>query len=132
MACALMFVYLLVLGWIYANPTTTSREGSGPVETIIRQKLTEQLKPIHLEVINESFKHGAPPGTEAHFRVKVVSPLFTDMPLLKRHQTVNEILKNELESSVHALTLYARSPQQWDEERGITPPPACQGDGIAA
>lgn len=25
----------------------------------------------------------------------------------------------------------ARSPEQWNEERGITSPPLCQGDGVA-
>lgn len=41
---------------------------TGPIELSIISKLTEQLTPIHLEVVNESFKHNVPEGAETHFK----------------------------------------------------------------
>lgn len=55
----------------------------GPVEMGIRRKLTDKLKPIHLEVINESYKHNVGPTAESHFKMVVVSEQFKDMPLIK-------------------------------------------------
>lgn len=56
---------------------------SGPIETAITQTLTENLQPIHLEVINESYMHNVPKGSESHFKVLVVSEKFNDLALLK-------------------------------------------------
>lgn len=51
-------------------------------ETIIN-KLKEQLKPIHLDVINESYMHNVPKNSETHFKVHVVSNKFDNLPLIK-------------------------------------------------
>jgi stress-induced morphogen len=56
-----------------------------PVEGKITRKLQEAFKPVHLEVINESYKHKVPAGSESHFKVVVVSEVFNDKPLLDRH-----------------------------------------------
>lgn len=56
-----------------------------PVEGKITNKLKEGLKPIHLEVINESYKHKVPPGSESHFKVVIVSEVFNDKSLIDRH-----------------------------------------------
>lgn len=37
----------------------------------ITAKLTEAFDPTHLEVVNESFKHSVPKGSESHFKVTV-------------------------------------------------------------
>jgi len=54
-----------------------------PVETSIRKKLTEALKPIHLDVINESYMHNVPKEAEMHFKVIVVSKEFEGLPLIQ-------------------------------------------------
>lgn len=41
----------------------------GVTEKIIFTKLTDKFKPNHLEVINESYKHNVPKGSETHFVV---------------------------------------------------------------
>ena len=56
---------------------------TNPVETSIRQKLTDELDPEHLEIINESYMHNVPKGSETHFKVTVVSNKFKDVPLIK-------------------------------------------------
>ncbi|VEN39223.1 unnamed protein product [Callosobruchus maculatus] len=101
---------------------------SNPVEQSIRKKLTEHLGVSHLEVINESYMHNVPKGSETHFKVVVVSDKFDNTPLLKRHRMVNEILKEELQSGVHALSIEAKTTSQWKEsDKIIDPSPKCRG-----
>lgn len=54
-----------------------------PIENAITQALTENLSPVHLEVINESYMHNVPKGAETHFKVLVVSSRFESLPLIK-------------------------------------------------
>lgn len=54
-----------------------------PIETAMRKALTEQLKPIFLDVSNESPMHNTPKQAESHFRVLVVSEKFNDLTLIK-------------------------------------------------
>ncbi|KAL7835964.1 hypothetical protein SRHO_G00283110 [Serrasalmus rhombeus] len=98
-----------------------------PVEMSIRTKLTQTLQPEHLEVLNESHMHAVPPGSESHFRVLVVSPRFEGLSLLQRHRLVNEALREELSSSVHALAIQAKTPQQWSSDPSLAKSPPCLG-----
>ncbi|KAG9283706.1 bolA-like protein 1 [Astyanax mexicanus] len=101
--------------------------GTRPVESAIRTKLTQALQPKHLEVLNESHMHAVPPGSESHFRVLVVSPRFDGLSLLQRHRLVNEALKEELSSCVHALAIQAKTPQQWSSDPKLAKSPPCLG-----
>nr|XP_055067873.1 bolA-like protein 1 [Misgurnus anguillicaudatus] len=101
--------------------------GSRPVETTIRTKLNQSLTPEHLEVLNESHMHAVPPGSESHFRVLVVSPKFEGLSLLQRHRLVNEALKEELSTCVHALAIQAKTPQQWSSNPSLAKSPPCLG-----
>lgn len=56
---------------------------SGPIEQAIKQTLTDNLEPVHIELINESYMHNVPKGSESHFKVLVVSQKFQDLPLIK-------------------------------------------------
>uniref|UniRef100_A0A8D0G859 BolA-like protein 1 n=1 Tax=Sphenodon punctatus TaxID=8508 RepID=A0A8D0G859_SPHPU len=95
-----------------------------PVESSIRSKLQQSLEPIHLEVINESHMHAVPRGSETHFRVAVASIRFEGMSLIQRHRLVNQILQEELAGPVHALSIQAKTLQQWQENPslGQSPP----------
>ncbi len=99
----------------------------GPVETTIRTKLAQALKPEHLEVMNESHMHAVPAGSESHFRVLVVSPQFEGLSLLQRHRLVNETLREELSTCVHALAIQAKTPQQWSSNPSLAKSPPCMG-----
>ena len=55
----------------------------GPIKLAITEALSKNLNPIHLEVINESYMHNVPKGSESHFKVLVVSDKFTDLALIK-------------------------------------------------
>ena len=98
------------------------------IEKQIKTKLSEVFKPDFLEVKNESYKHNVPPGSESHFRITVITQKFNSMTLIKRHQMINEVLKDELSGQVHALSIRAKTPEQWKSDgRLIQPTPLCNG-----
>jgi len=101
---------------------------AGSTEVRIREKLNLELQPVYLEVVNESYKHSVPKGSESHFKVVVVSDKFEGLPLIKQHKLVNSTLSEELSTSVHALAIKTATPQKWEEEGGITlETPNCLG-----
>lgn len=83
----------------------------GPIEKRIRDILSETLNPVRMEVINESHMHaghagGSPDGSgETHMRVRIVSPQFDGMARVKRHRTINALLRPVLDEGLHALAL---------------------------
>ncbi|CAH0703026.1 unnamed protein product [Spodoptera exigua] len=100
----------------------------GRIEYTIRNKLLTLLDAKHLDVINESYMHNVPKGAETHFKVVVVSDKFEGLPLIKRHRLINDILKDELQSGVHALSIVAKTPQQWDSsDKVVESSPTCKG-----
>lgn len=78
--------------------------------------LTEALRPVSLEVIDESHHHaghgGWRPEGETHFRVKVVSAAFAGVGRVGRHRMVNELAAGELRTGLHALAIEARTPEE--------------------
>jgi len=86
------------------------------VEATIREKLARALRPIRLDIVNESHLHAGhrnSPGTgESHFRVLVVSAMFAGKSRLARHRLVNEALAAELKAKVHALAIRAYAPDE--------------------
>jgi BolA protein len=90
------------------------------IEAIISQKIRDQFPGSHVELINESAMH-AGPATESHFKLILVSPLFKDLPKVKRHQAVYKVLAQELAGPVHALALHLYSPDEWSSTSGKAP-----------
>lgn len=41
----------------------------GPMAITIQKKLVDMFSPLQLEIVNESFKHNVPKGSETHFKV---------------------------------------------------------------
>ncbi len=94
----------------------------------IQSKLTSALSPSHLDVENESRMHNVPAGSETHFKVLIVSPAFEGLGLVDRHRKVNELLRDEFKSGLHALTIRALVPEQWSEQQAATfQSPKCLG-----
>lgn len=98
-----------------------------PVAASIRTKLQQALDPVHLEIINDSHMHAVPRGSETHFRVVVASPRFEGLSLIHRHRLVNDILQEELTGPVHALSIQAKTPQQWEKNPKVNQSPECLG-----
>jgi stress-induced morphogen len=93
----------------------------------IESKLTATFSPSVLTVVNESFKHSVPRGSETHFNVTVVSNRFDNVSLIDRHRLVNAALQDELQSGVHALAITAKTPEQWAKNATSNQSPNCLG-----
>lgn len=90
---------------------------SGIREKRILETLTGTFAPVHLEVENESSQHSVPPGSETHFKVLIVAEAFTGKSRIDRQRLVNEALKSELQSGLHALTQRTLSPEEWEKQK---------------
>ena len=82
----------------------------------IRTKLTNGLRPIRLEVTDDSHLHaghaGAREGGESHFTVEVVSGAFEGKNRVARQRLVYDLLRDELAGPVHALALRTLTPSE--------------------
>jgi len=98
----------------------------------MRAKLAEAFDPLELQVINESSMHSVPPGSESHFKIVIVSNGFAGLNLVARHRAVNQVLQFEIDGGVHALSIEARTPTEWEESGGkTTDSPECLGGSKA-
>lgn len=74
----------------------------------IKRKLAV-LKPHYLEVIDESHLHVGHIGNsglpETHFAIKISAGLFKGMSLIDQHKILNQLLKDEFENGLHALSI---------------------------
>jgi stress-induced morphogen len=95
----------------------------------IEARLRGALPLEHLDVLNESHKHGGP-GTQTHFKVTAVSTEFEGVGAVKRHQKLYSLLQEELANGVHALALHTYTPAEWALKHGSAPlSPDCLGGG---
>ncbi len=98
------------------------------IQNAISETLTEHLQPVHLDVINESGMHSVPPDSETHFKVVAVSNRFENQSLVARHRTINNLLADQLNGPIHALSIHALTPQEWDAKKhAVSESPQCLG-----
>lgn len=116
----------------FARRAMSTHAQVGPVAATIRSKLA-QLEPRHIEILNESGNHNVPKGSETHFKVVIVSDAFDGKKLIDRHRMVNAILADELATTgpVHALSIVAKTPTQWEQNASFSPSPKCEGGSKA-
>ena len=90
-----------------------SATASGRVERI-RAVVQDALRPVRLEIRDDSAAHvgHVGGGGKGHFKVLIVSELFSGKSRLQRHRLVHEALAGLLESDIHALVLTTKSPDE--------------------
>ncbi|MEW6681540.1 MAG: BolA family protein [Nitrospirota bacterium] len=89
---------------------------SHTTKTTIEQKLLKDLDAVHVAVEDESWKHAGHTGARmggGHFAVDVVSSKFEGLNALDRRRLVFQILREEMQSAIHALSVRAYSPSEW-------------------
>ena len=126
------------------------------IQETITAKLNNAFSPEHLEVINESFMHNVPEGSESHFKIVIVCDDFKDKMLIARHRLVNKVLHDELnkspgtiyhaspkgvsltdetnskeqsEGGIHALALHTMTMEEWFKKGKAADSPECLGGG---
>ncbi|XP_051116881.1 protein BOLA1, chloroplastic-like [Andrographis paniculata] len=87
----------------------------------IQTQLQTALQATVLEVEDVSYQHAGHAAVrameggvanETHFNVKIVSPKFEGLNLVRRHRMVYELLSGELQSGLHALSITAKTPAE--------------------
>lgn len=56
-----------------------------------------------------------------------MSETFNNQSIIARHRAINQTLSNELKSGVHALSIVAKTPEQWNASNVVSPSPSCAG-----
>ncbi len=97
------------------------------IESRILTKLSESFAPVHLEVLNESYMHAVPAGSETHFKVVLAADSFAGKRQVQRHQAVYACLADELKNGVHALALHTFSSEEWQTSAVVPASPLCMG-----
>ncbi len=90
----------------------------GPTQAQMESKLSTALSPTHMVLTNESGRHKghAHQGAESHFALVLVSDRFEGLNRLQRHRLVQDVLQEELNNSVHALTQKLMTPSEWNQQ----------------
>lgn len=84
----------------------------------IKSKLQSALEATIVEVEDVSYQHAGhaavkdSASNETHFNVKIVSDKFDGQNLVKRHRMVYDLLSDELQSGLHALSIKANTPKE--------------------
>ena len=95
-------------------------------QTIIK-KLNETFSPFYLEVLNESDKHSGPKNAQTHFKITIVAAAFEKKRSVARHQSIYQILADELAGEVHALAIHTFSLEEWKVQQSSPDSPHCLG-----
>ena len=88
---------------------------NGPTAALLETRLRERLAPTTLEVADESYQHAGHAGANdtgfgTHFRVRVVSHLFTGLSRVARHRLVYDALQDFIDQGLHALAIETENP----------------------
>lgn len=81
----------------------------------LRTRLTQQLQPVELHIIDESAKHAGHAGAASgggHFIVQITSAAFRDKSLIQRHRLVYDAIGDMMQRDIHALSIEARTPEE--------------------
>lgn len=89
----------------------------------ITSLLERELTPVFLEVTDFSETHkghaGYREGGESHFKVTIVSSIFSGKSRIERHKMVYGLLEKELKQQIHALTLTTLTPEEAEKKRNF-------------
>jgi BolA protein len=89
--------------------------------------LNQELNPIYLNVEDESANHHVPEGAQTHFKVTAVSARFFGLTLIARHRLLNQLLSQEFDLGLHALSIHLYTAQEWEKNNHtVLKSPSCR------
>ena len=97
---------------------------TGLIESQIINTLSSSMNLSSLKIINESFMHNVPIGSESHFKIVVVTNDFNNLSIIKRHQLIYKTLDN-LMNKIHALSIHAFTEEEFKLNPVILDSPEC-------
>ena len=96
----------------------------GPIESQIVNTLSSFMNLASLKIINESFMHNVPKGSESHFKIVVVTNDFNNLSIIQRHKLIYKTLDN-LMNKIHALSIHAFTEEEFKLNPVILDSPEC-------
>lgn len=94
----------------------------------INQKIKQAFSDFEqLEIVDESHQHAGRQGQESHFKILLVSPSFDGLNRVQRQRRLNQLLNDELESGLHALSMRLLTPTEFAQQNSSFQTPNCQG-----
>ena len=97
---------------------------TGPIESQIINTLSTSMNLSSLKIINESFMHNVPKGSESHFKIIVVTNDFNNLSIIKRHKLIYKTL-DSLMNKIHALSIHAFNEEEFKLNPIILDSPEC-------
>lgn len=85
------------------------------IAELIRQKLTTDLNPQLIEIIDNSAAHAGHAGVRkggGHYHVTIVADIFDGKNLVQRHQLIYAALGEMMKDQIHALGINALTPSE--------------------
>ncbi len=83
------------------------------INTVIEHKLLSAFSPLHLDVINESYRDDFNVAINSHFKIIIVSREFDGERIRDRHHAINSLLARELEEQIGSLVLHTYTEKEW-------------------
>lgn len=83
-------------------------------EVVLRERLA-RLKPISLELIDDSARHAGHAGARSgggHYLLRIVSEEFAGKSTLIRHRMIYDALGELMRSRIHALSIQSLTPEE--------------------
>ncbi|KAF7145470.1 hypothetical protein RHSIM_Rhsim04G0044300 [Rhododendron simsii] len=104
---------------VAADESDSNSDRLGSRGERIKEELEAGLSLTELKVDDISHQRARHEGvrgsdSETHFNVKVVSKEFEGKGLVKRHRLIHDLLQDELQSGLHALSIVAKTPSEVD------------------
>jgi BolA protein len=80
----------------------------------IRAAIELELKPLQLDIKDDSAKHAGHAGARegGHFRVRIVAEAFRGKSAIQRHRLVFAAVSELMKGDIHALNIEARTPEE--------------------
>lgn len=81
----------------------------------IRTQLSAGLKPLLIEIIDDSHLHAGHAGArdgKGHYSVRIVAECFAGLRPMARHQLVYRAVADMMHTDIHALSIVALAPDE--------------------
>ena len=83
----------------------------------IAHLIQQEIDVLKMKIIDESYKHAnhQKDTNGGHFKLFVVSDIFTDMKLIDRHKLIYQILNKMMKVEIHALSMQLLTNQEHEK-----------------
>lgn len=82
----------------------------------IELRLQNEYTFVYLSVEDESHQHHVPENAQTHYKVILVSADFIGLTRVNRHKLINQLLKEEFNHGMHALSMHLYTPDEWSKK----------------